>query len=148
MIPSANYNAYEDLGAALTEARALAVDLMRDYGVFRSPNGVDVLNDDGIEERGYTDEFYTRCKITGVTRQRLDPSSVLVEEGGVKRPYVAAGLAIPSGSPRVKFGWVFEVLDVGPYSDPRIVGRKYKVHNDPASSLVTARRIDIEELEL
>ena len=123
----------------------MATDLMRDFGIFRSPAGFGGLNDDGVEVATYNDEFSTPCKITGVTRQRLDPTSVQVEVGGVKRPYIAAGLAIPIGSPLVYFGWVFEVLSAGPYSDPRIVGRRYLVHNDPASSLVTARRIDIVE---
>lgn len=138
---------YDDLGQALTEGRAVADLLMQDFGIFRSPLGFSGVNADGRELPTFKDEFSTRCKITGVTRQRLDPSSVQVEVGGVKRPYIAAGLAIPIGSPLVAFGWVFEVLSTGPYSDPRIVGRKYLVHNDPASSLVTARRLDIVEYD-
>lgn len=133
--------------AAVLRGRGLAESLMQDRGVMRSPTGHAVIDDNGQEIPSYADEFTTRCKVAGASTGGTDPTYATVTVGGVQRSLITAGVAIPVGSPTCKRGWVFEVTAVGPSSDPRILGRKYLVHNDPASSFKTARKLDVVEVD-
>lgn len=137
----------DEVGAALPEFRAQAESLMQDVSVVRSPAGTSTTNDDGEEIPLYADEFTTRCKVAGASTGGSDPTYTTVTVGGVERALVTAGIAIPVGSPTCRRGWVLEVTAAGPASDPRIVGRKFLVHNDPAASLKTARRLDVVEMD-
>lgn len=123
----------------IAAGRARAEALMHDFGVMRSPTGRAAINDDGLEVPTFRDEFSTVCKVGS-------GSYVTVEVGGVQQTLMTDGLSIPVGSPTCVRGWVFEVTQAGAASDPRIVGRRYLVHNDPASSMKTARRLDVIEV--
>jgi hypothetical protein len=119
---------------------------MLDFGVMRSPTGHTAQNGDGEEVPTYADEFTSRCKVQGSSAASADASYRTVRIGGVDREVITAGLHLPVSAPATEPGWVFEVTVVDPSSDPRLLGRKYLVHNDPVKSNATARRLDVVEV--
>lgn len=131
--------------AELADLRRLEEGEMVDRGVMRSPTGRSAQNSDGEEEPVYADEFTTRCRVGGPNRADT-PTVRTVEIGGVERPVIEGGLRLPVGVPAVRRGWLFEITAVGGTSDPRLVGRKYLIQDDPVKTSATARRLDVVEV--
>jgi hypothetical protein len=132
---------------AILAGRTAAESLMVDTGVMRQPTGRTEQNPfTGEETPEYADVFTSACKVQGSSVGGSDPTYRTVTIGGVEREVVTAGLHLPHDAPSVEPGWIFEVTAVGVGSDPRLVGRRYYVHNDPAGSFKTARRLDVVEV--
>lgn len=132
--------------AAVARGRILAASLMPDTGVMRRPTGHATQNANGEEEVTYVDVFTSRCKVSGASTGGGDTTYQTVTIAGVEHDLITAGVRLPFGVPPCQRGYVFEVTAVGPTSDPRLIGRKYLVHNDPAKTDATARRLDVVEL--
>lgn len=127
------------------EAEALMVDTFTAY----SPNGVTVV--DGLEAQNYASEGQTSGKVQGGSSSTKDTATEYVTVGGVSRPLLRGGLHLPLGAPVPAagdrgIGWEYACTAAGDNSDPSLVGRRYLVHNVPAKSFATARRLDVVEV--
>lgn len=131
-----------NVGEALPEFRAAAESLMVDTFTAYS-NGTAVV--DGLKEDAWTDEYSTRGRVSGRARDG-DTNTRTVTVGGVERPVVEGGLHIPLSAPLPAIGWEFVCDEVGPASDPSLVGRRWRVVDVPAKSFATARRLDVVEV--
>lgn len=126
----------------MAEARADAAALMTDTFTAYSPGGM-TTNADGYEVEGFTSEYTTPGKIAGRSRQGGDTSTRFVTVGTVDRPVFEGGLHIPLDAALPAIGWEFVCTDVGPASDPGLLGRRYRVVDVPLKSFATARRLDV-----
>ena len=101
---------------------------------------------DGIEAESRVAQYDTRGKVSGSSAQSADTYTRLVTIGGVERPVLQGGLHIPITAALPADGWEFECVEVGPDSDPSLVGRRWRVVSTPAKSYATARRLDVVEV--
>lgn len=101
---------------------------------------------DGIEAEARLPQYDTPGKLAGPSAQSADATTRLVTIGGVERPVLQGGLHIPIAAALPADGWEFECIEVGPDSDPSLVGRRWRVVSTPAKSYATARRLDVVEV--
>ena len=101
---------------------------------------------DGLEQDAWTPQYDTAGKVSGRSRDG-DTNTRTVTIGGVERPVVEGGLHIPLAAELPAIGMEFECIDVGPNSDPSLLGRRWRVVDVPAKSYATARRLDVVEVE-
>ena len=101
---------------------------------------------DGIEAESRVAQYDTPGTISGSSAQSADTYTRLITIGGVERPVLEGGLRIPIGKPLPADNWEFECIEVGPDSDPSLVGRRWRVVSTPAKSYATARRLDVVEV--
>ena len=99
---------------------------------------------DGIEAETRLTQYDTPGRVSGASAR--DTVTRLVTIGGVERPVLEGGLHIPITAALPADGWEFECVEVGPDSDPSLVGRRWRVVSTPAKSYATARRLDVVEV--
>lgn len=91
-------------------------------------------------------------KVQSGSKSGGDTATRFVRVGGVELPVASGGLHIPLGAPvpvageQVGIGWEYIVAAVGPYDDPALMGRRFRVVGSPAKSYATARRLDVVEV--
>lgn len=135
--------------AEVEEFRRDAEDQMVDQFQAWAPG--EPIKVDRVEVPGYADRGKTKGKTQGGSASTIDGATEFVEIGGVKFPIIRGGLHIPISSPapvagkRGK-GWEYECINLGPYSDHSLLGRRYLVHHAPAKTLATARRLDVIDI--
>lgn len=132
----------EGILGALPEIQAAAEALMLDefeaYAITRQKV-------DGLDEDVSTSQGVTRGRLSGRSREG-DTNTRTVEIGGVERPVIEGGLAIPVSAPLPAIGWEYVCSATGPGSDPALLGRRWRVVDVPAKSHATARRLDVVEV--
>lgn len=109
---------------------------------------------DGMEERVPTVEGTTPGKVQARSRLGGDTLTQYVNVAdGIQMPVEKGSLHIPveallddDGRLRLANGWECEVTAVGPYDDPALLGRRYRVVDAPAKSDNTARRLDVVDI--
>lgn len=134
-----------ELGFLRAEAEALMTATFTAY----SPDGFTAV--DNIQELAFANQGDTPGKVQGSSSSTADTATEVVTIGGVRRPVLKAGLHIPVSSPLPVagdqgIGWEYECTAVGDPADASLVGRRYLVHNVPAKSFATARRLDVVEV--
>lgn len=108
----------------------------------------------GMERLVPTVEGTTVGKIQARSRLGGDTLTQYVNVAdGVQMPVMKGSLHIPvnalldaNGRLRLTDGWECEVTAVGPYDDPALLGRRYRVVDAPAKSRATARRLDVVDI--
>lgn len=136
----------------LPTLRAEAEARMQDTFWVRSPDPEATTTDaDGFEVPGYSEEPDTVGRIAGTSAATRDTNARTVTVGGVEREVVLGGLHIPLSSavPAVGeygFGWEYELVELGPLTDPSLLNSRWLVVDAPAKSQATARRLDVVRL--
>ena len=100
---------------------------------------------DGFETEVPVDQGTTPGKVAGRSREG-DTNTRTATIGGVERPVIDGGLHIPIGAPLPEIGWEYELVTLGPGTDPALLGRRWRVIDVPAKSRATARRLDVVEV--
>lgn len=143
------------LGSTLRAGQAAAESRMTLTLTAYSPTGRSAQNPvTGLEEPEFVTEGTTPGEVQSPSAQGGDTPTRYVDVGGVQRPVLIAGLRIPvsadlpnAGAPHVAGGaWEYVVSALGPYDDPALMGRRYRVVEVPAKSFATARRLDVVEV--
>jgi hypothetical protein len=130
--------------------RAEAAAMLQDTFTAYKPNGK-TTDGNGFEVAAYATQGDTPGKIAGPSMQSRDTNVRTVTVGGMERPVVEGGLHIPIDSPvpaagQYGFGWEYELTDLGPSTDPSLLGSRWLVVDAPAKSYATARRLDVVRL--
>ena len=132
----------------VVRGRAAALALMTDTFTAYSPGGTTKDADD-YEVGSFTNEGETPGKVSGRSREG-DPSARTITVGGVDRLVIEGGLHIPLTAPvpvaHPVTGWEYECTQVGPTTDPALLGHRYRVVNAPMKSDATARRLDVVDV--
>jgi hypothetical protein len=133
------------IGRALPELRAAAESLMQDTFTIYAPGEWETV--DGIEEQVPRVLGTTPGKAQGLGGLRgTDPQTRTVTIGGVERPVINGGLHIPIDALVPERGWEYQLTELGPNTDPALLGRVWSVVEVPAKSYATARRLDVVEI--
>ena len=132
----------DDIAAALPGLRAEAEARMADtFEAFAATTG----KVDGLDTRTWGSQGTTPGRLAGRTRGS-DPHTRTVTIGDVEVPVLESGLHLPLSAPLPAIGWEYVCTDVGPSSDPSLLGRRWRVVSVPAQSNATARRLDVVEV--
>jgi hypothetical protein len=99
----------------------------------------------GLQEETWVAQGTTIGRFAGRSRDG-DSHTRSVTIGGVERLVVEGGLHIPISAPRPEVGWEYVCDEVGPATDPELLGRRWRVVNVPIKSNGTARRLDVVEV--
>lgn len=145
------------LDARLARGRAMAESLMTDTGTAYRPTGRSAQDPDTGRELPVFDTLESDgvCKIQGTSAIGRDAQFRTVSIGGQELPVMQAGLHRPFSSVPMQPGDEWLITEAGPYSDPSLASRRYRVVpavnpgsnvNGPAKSFATARRYDVVEL--
>jgi len=108
-----------------------------------SPTG-DVKVVDRMEVPEFTSEGETVGKVQGTIS--ADTQTRMVRVGGTERPVLEAGVHIPLTTFLPDTDWECVVTELGDYDDPTLLGRCYRVVDDRAKSLATARRLNVVQV--
>lgn len=119
-----------------------------------SPGGLSAAGSDGMRRRTGTPEGKSRGKMQALaTIPGVDPVSRMVKIGDTEVPVLEGGLHIPvgdmldgAGQLRIRDGWEGVVVRLGPYDDPPLFGKRFRVVGIPEKSFVTARRLDVVDV--
>lgn len=101
----------------------------------------------GLQVQTWVQQYVTDGKVAGRSRQGGDTNTRIVTIGGIERFVLEGGLHIPLNAGLPAVGWEFVCTAAGPYSDPSLLGRRFRVVDVPAKSYATARRLDVFEVE-
>lgn len=117
-----------------------------------SPDPDAVTTDaEGFSAPGYADETATYGRLAGPSAQSADTNARTVTIGGMEREVVSGGLHIPISADVPAFGeygvgWEYELVELGPTTDPSLLNSRWLVVDAPAKSQATARRLDVVRL--
>lgn len=107
--------------------------------------GAKTTDADGMETTAWTPRGVTPGKLASQSRRAAYGRAHSETVGGVTRPVLEGGLAIPISSPLPSVGWEYQVTATGD-ADPALLGRRFHVTSVPAKSFATARRLDVVEV--
>jgi len=134
----------DDIATALPELRRQAEARMTDTFAAESYEWTKV---DGIDEQTWVPQYETPGRVSGQSGNARDTYTRYVQVGGVDVPEVQGGLHIPLSAALPAVGWEYECIEVGPTTDPALLGRRWRVTNVPTKSAATARRLDVVEVQ-
>lgn len=137
---------------AVIRGRRAAESLMTLTLRWYRPDGYLPDGPNGVEQLQFLDLGTTPGKVQGPTSSQADAATTFVKVGEVDRPLMRSGAHIPIGAFLPKAGehgrgWECVVESAPAPADPSLVGRRYRVHNVPAKSSATARRLDVVEVD-
>lgn len=141
-----------DVTYVVTEGRAAAESRMTDLFEVYSPDPDAATTDaEGFTVPGYADELNTYGRLAGPSTQSRDTNARTVTIGGMEREVVSGGLHIPISADVPAFGeygvgWEYELVALGPTTDPALLNSRWLVVDAPAKSAATARRLDVVRL--
>lgn len=127
-------------GARLERGRDHAEALMGDRFEIRRDSGQTVWS----EETGKNTRAW---EVIAVTRGKTQRSRVTeTDRAGVETSVVRPELHLPIDTPAIPEGSVAKCVAVGPHSDPRGLGRCWRIGDDMTKTWATARRLVVEEV--
>jgi hypothetical protein len=142
----------------MAEHRADAESLMQETGTAYRPTGRSAQDPETGREAPIFDDVTgtdARCKIQGTSVIGRDTQFRTVDVGGQQLLVLEGGLHRPWDSVLMQPGDEWQISTTGPYSDPSLIGRRYRIVPavnpgsavpGSAKSFATARRYDVVEL--
>lgn len=129
--------------AELDELRADAESLMVDTIAFRRP-GATTTDADGLQVRGHTALFTTKCEVTG--RGQGEVAGRTVRIGEVEHVVLEGGINIPVTGGELRDGDEGVITAIGPDTDQTVLGNVYRVVGFGGRTWATKRRLDVVEV--
>lgn len=133
----------------LPAMQARAEGLMLDeFDVYSPDPDGETTDAEGFAVPGYMPEAPVMGRIAGPSAQSRDTNTRTVTIGGTERPVVEGGLHIPISADapaagEYGAGWEYELVNLGPTTDPSLLYSRWLVVDAPAKSAATARRLDV-----